>query len=560
MRFQKEDADREFWVPLHKLFNGRECIRNMNLSTKLKSYHLNEKLRRVHQSLKRAGYDTGHNNPDISAPPFAFTEGIALFSSDPNHGQGLLVPDYHARLVEVATKSDGTPISFKVPTNPTLYRSSLNLEAVQSGAREAPEYVHIRRVPGANGKPMQDLNERPDMMKVLTDGGYDALHFVDHTGEGVITVECPELAFEVPRRLAAYSIVGAVDYFPFVKQQELMRWWKQSVPEELVNSIWPSNPGPPETLCDTRYAANLDLRLDTLGISNERVPAFDSKDGTMSSIVGLLGSGGGAPTWVDELRVERVSTLPDGAAGVFAPGWDVSVGRSLETANEDGTFTPGSSFFQNYGLGSPFPEDAMLCAALSSYWPAAAPDVTRAFPPGNYAVTTPLTDDVIGQTGNPSWDGIPGPIIRDASKNEAEFRSLLFGDHVGAALDNHVIFSLVLNTPASEYAARTLVMARVYQALGATTREQKREWSVFSFMPAIVADKDRVQAETEAGAALSPSFCYRFKMFKRTAIRQNPRDHKSVLVTFDEMLTLFADPQCVLKQDEGKWTAYRYGL
>jgi hypothetical protein len=73
----------------------------------------------------------------------------------------------------------------------------------------------------------------------------------------------------------------------------------------------------------------------------------------------------------------RFSSLPDDCAGVFAPGWDVAADR-LPGRN-------GAVHLAAYGLGSPFPEDAKLCAALSTFWPAVAPDVFRTFatPIGN---------------------------------------------------------------------------------------------------------------------------------------------------------------------------------
>jgi hypothetical protein len=397
------------------------------------------------------------------------------------------------------------------------------------------------------------------MLDIIEAGKYSAVHYVDFTADGHVEAECPELALELPRTLAAYSMVAAVDYFPLVKQQELMQWWKQSVPPELEENIWPSNPGPPLALCDTRYAANLSLTLAKLDIKNNSRSVFDPADDTMSAIVGLVDSAGGKMTRIDDLVNARVSTLSDGASGIFAPGWDASIDRTDERGQDDGTVLPGTYYFNNYGLGSPFPEDAMLCAALSSYWPAAAPDVTRTFAPGNYATATPLTDDLLGQTGEEPWDGILGPQIPDPDVKKVEYRSIEYGDYVQASLDGKFNIEKIARTTAAEYAARTLVMARVYTALGAVTREQKREWALFSFTHALPDDADRKQSEDQSGARLSPSFAYRFKIFKHTTVEENPKDHRTKLVSFDKMLTIFADPQCVLMQnDEGIWVASRY--
>lgn len=86
---------------------------------------------------------------------------------------------------------------------------------------------------------------------------------------------------------------------------------------------------------------------------------------------------------------------------MFAPGWDVGSDRTPERSGDDGEVAPGITFLTTYALGSPFPEDAKLCAALSSFWPAVAPDVTRTFEPSErYPTTTPLTDEAIGLGGD----------------------------------------------------------------------------------------------------------------------------------------------------------------
>lgn len=86
----------------------------------------------------------------------------------------------------------------------------------------------------------------------------------------------------------------------------------------------------------------------------------------------------------------RHAVLPDAAAGIFAPGWDTSAARIPESATKP--------HLSAYGLGSPFPEDAKLCAALSTFWPAVAPDTARTFYQVPFAARTvcPLTDEENG--------------------------------------------------------------------------------------------------------------------------------------------------------------------
>ena len=104
----------------------------------------------------------------------------------------------------------------------------------------------------------------------------------------------------------------------------------------------------------------------------------------------------------------RHSYLPDAASGVFAPGWDISR-----------DFSRGVSHLAAYGLGSPFPEDSKLCAALSSFWPAVAPDASSSFwgNPVSSPTVSPLTDEETGQSGNIPWDGAAGPKIINIQDN-----------------------------------------------------------------------------------------------------------------------------------------------
>jgi hypothetical protein len=70
LRFQPADAGRNFWVPLHKLFNGRECVRGHEIQLRLTAKHRNEKLRRIHLALMGSGHSTGWSGAALSEPPF----------------------------------------------------------------------------------------------------------------------------------------------------------------------------------------------------------------------------------------------------------------------------------------------------------------------------------------------------------------------------------------------------------------------------------------------------------------------------------------------------------
>jgi hypothetical protein len=558
LRRHVPDGARNFWVPLHKLFDGDECLRGKHLTVRLSANHVNEKLRRAHLRFLAGGHHGGWTEPDIGKAPFIFREGIAEFSSDPADGSWLLVPVVHPKLIEPAVY-EGKPLTYVMPASDPdvpqlwgIYRSSLNFVYQPSGARAAPEYLHARHVIDADGKE-HDLNAAPDLVENLTRGGYRARHYLDFTGDGWIDVECAALALDIPRRLPAYSIVASPDFFPKVHQTDVMQWTDQSVVPALLSLLWTApGAGRPQALSDQRYAA--DLSLDGAG--------FDPADDTMTAIVGRFGSGGGRLTRLDPLDPDnrRASMLPDSAAGVFAPGWDVSYDRTAETdATDTGeTILPGVTFVTNYGLGSPFVEDAMLCAALSSFWPAVAPDVTRTFEPlRSYATATPLTDDAIGLGKLEPWDGIRGPELGPGGKT-VEYTALIYGDYVRSALDEKFRIANIGLASAPEYFARTLTMALVYDALGVTDHEGKLVWSVLSFTRADPNDRDLRDALKQTRRNLSREHLYRYEVYRhaRDGARPHPDRFDKVVVDVLETVLLFADPSTVLKQTVRGWEVY----
>lgn len=548
---ETSDNERQFWLPLHKLFDGKECLQGFDLRVGLGASHRNEKLRRAHLFFLAAGHDGGWSGAALSEPPFVITAGLAELSTDADHGTGLLVPVNRPKLVEPAMRN-GEPVTFCVPKSEdgapwSLYQSSLNLESVHDDARRAPEYLHARHVIDDDGE--TNLNDSATMIETLRKGGFRARHYLDHTADGWISVECSALALEIPRRLPAYSIVASPDYFPKVRQSDLVRWTDQSAPPALLETVWPVNPGRPEPLSSQRIAVNIELED----------AGFDAHDDTLTAIVGPYGSGDGAQTRLGASLHRRTSMLTDGAAGVFAPGWDVSFDRTLPNPAGRGKEVAGIAFLNNYGLGSPFPEDAMLCAALSSFWPAVAPDVSRTFAPtGRYHSATPLTDDEIGLGKEEPWDGIKGP-VPGPTADTVDYKRLAYGDYVEAALAGRFDLSSIADTTPAEYIARTLTTAMVYASLGVTERFEKSKWAVLSFRRADPADNDLVAVSMAQGRQLNPDHTYRFEMIRHD---NDTADHASfdrILVRVKERVLLFADPTTVLRCPKPGETAKPYG-
>lgn len=366
----------------------------------LRAHHVNEKLRRIHLELGRRGATTGHTMPEINDAPFRFTEGIAELTTRLELGTGLLVPIHHTTLVEAA-QSRGKPLTFTVPSVArNEFAPSLQISCDDDGSRHAPEYVHVRHAPQENPA---NLNDLADPAAKVSSGGFQAQHFVDFTGDGWIEAVCPELRPHFPRFIAAYSLVTAPDFFVLCDQRELMDWWLQNAPTALRKFLWQT---PPKTLADERMAPNLKLNnIDLSDHDGSPNAQFRAEDDTVSAIISLPAPLGIQSRPLIEGNRSRHNCLPDAAAGVFAPGWDTS----FDTTN-------GIAHFAAYGLGSPFPEDAKLCAALSTFWPAAAPDAGRSFSE-IFATVSPLTDEEIGQEGKLPWDGIPGPQMHGRGAN-----------------------------------------------------------------------------------------------------------------------------------------------
>jgi len=259
-----DDGDLNFWVPLHKLFVGPECIRNLDLTLLFEMEHTNEKLRRIH--LENAGggrgFDTGWSEPAISQPPFVLTEGIAEWSTDQEHGPNLVMPIIHDHLVQAVTLED-QPLALQVPSKRSDFAPSLTIPSVGQ-ERRAPEYVHIRHELLDDGQ-LRSLNDSPNVAARTQQGNYPAQHYHDFAGDGWIRVNVPELANQLSRSVPAYSLVTAPDFYPSVDQRQVMEWWEQTVPTRVRDFMWEAPP--PLTLSDNRLAPNLEPKTCQLHLS-----------------------------------------------------------------------------------------------------------------------------------------------------------------------------------------------------------------------------------------------------------------------------------------------------
>ncbi|WP_294820792.1 hypothetical protein [uncultured Flavobacterium sp.] len=435
------DDKLDFWVPVHKLFNGKECIHNRDIAIKYESGFKNEKIKKVHKFLKNAfSLETGQPTSSLEKEPFILHDNIAEFDSL----KSLVIPFTHHKLVDEANSS-GRMVTLQKPKLPVtadgnrlkLLQSSLEIRSREAnggnGSRPAPEYMHIR------SKIVQDetadLNLEADIInKVSAD--YQALHYIDFTGDGFVRAKVTGLS-EVVKNILAYAIVAAPDFFPFVEQSEMLN---KTLGQR---GIWAVSP---LALSDTRLSPNINSHPD---LKANGLNTFD----TVTSLVTISRSVRAQTNFKDGTKENRISYLTDGGAGIFAPGWDtgwdvnVFEGKTIR-------------HLAAYGLGSPFPEDSKLCAALSSFWPAVAPDISRSFWPTSITVL-PLTDGEIGaNTNKPGWDGEHGPSY-DRDGKKVIFKNISYVDYTLNAFHSKFNFHALKSIDGEEYLNRVLTYFRL---------------------------------------------------------------------------------------------------
>lgn len=440
------DGDLLFWYPISKLFDGDECLDGMNLSIQLDTFHSNQKVGRIHRFIANGfNMDPGSRPEDRLSFPFNYSDNIANLDNSRN----LIVPIPSSQLVQEA--SDKTPAtldkSFTLPTEtPTRdslknFSSSLEMRAgrplfrpvAEGGSpRKAPEYMHVRTQKLTNGR-LVNLNDQRAMLNIIRNVSYKAVHYIDFTGDGIVQANVvsdrPINLISVP----AYSLVAAPDFFPFVEQSEVLD------ASASHSSIWNRIP---LTLADTRILPNVQSHP---GLIYQGMEVFD----TCTALISGTMDDNLKPTPFKSRKESRVTYLPDGAAGVFAPGWDTS----FDMIPVQNMSVP---HLASYGLGSPFPEDAKLCAALSSFWPAVAPDISRSFWPMQGVTVFPLLDSEIGAHGaTNSWDGEIGPTkIQRGNREVIRYKRFEYVDYTLNASKGLFDYHILSGIDVDEYMER----------------------------------------------------------------------------------------------------------
>jgi hypothetical protein len=579
-----DDRERQFWVPVHKLFDGRECIAGLDLHVRLRRGLRNEELADFHRFLDRSGLQNNWSGEVLEQFPFTIKDAmIGSMSRRPELGESVLEPrasplttpaEYRGRLLTF-------PVDGRYTSNPlNLQLSSMQIlplhpgpshephyfeDAEQDTERPAPEYINIRHRVLPNGA-IDNLNLRPDMDEIIHRGGYQALHYIDSAGDGWIEAHCAQLADVVDARVPAYCMVALPDFFPRVTHRALMQWWRDEVPKPVRAALWAI---PPLALSQTRIAANITLPI-----------GFSLKDTTMTAIVSQEDAPGPVQTPNGPINIEKTG-LPDGSPGLFDPGWDTSQGIYY-TAPEE----PLEKFLTARGLGSPFIEDAKLCAALGAYWPGVAPDSTRTFQPDKrisgefypYPTIVPLTDEEIGSAPVEGgklmpWDGVHGPRATTFNnKPVCAYTNAFRVDYID--LVGTMTAALTARIDMAEYKARTLAMEAVYWALGIHDPEYvakygekeavfkvlgaKAAWAVLSFRSIDANDSALAAAQQAAGTKLTGPRHYAFHVYRWGHEYADPNDMNIVyLEMLDQAFAYVSGNTVLLRHDNGSWTTDR---
>jgi hypothetical protein len=335
-----------------------------------------------------------------------------------------------------------------------------------------------------------------------------------------------------------------------VDQGELMDWARTPGISKLVDRVWSDNLAP---LSDERFRPNLELN-DPLRINFP----FSNDDDSMTAIVCLpLEDRILTPFEQPTPQTMRHSYLPDAASGKFAPGWDISI-----------DFSRGVFHLASYGLGSPFPEDSKLCAALSTFWPAVAPDASSSFwgNPVPSPTVSPLTDEETGQSGNIPWDGAAGPkIINIQQTPQIEYLDFDYVDYVNNMVQNKFTLKLTWQVDITKYKSRILALAIAYKtipnALGIPPMIVKTKWPVISFKEISATDPEFIQAQIQAdptGRTLLKEDLYRVELCNIGNSHPNPGgDFKKVTVDIKKRITFFVGSgslnMVLCKNQDGDW-------
>jgi hypothetical protein len=553
---QAGDDDRTFLFPVHKLFKGKECLRGLDIKPRFSELHRNEKLQRVHT---KTGIGLPPKGLNPKEPPFVRTSKFDrhLVRMDKIGASILLTPVPDRQFIRLAFQRNFVtrrkeiarfivPARDKSKDNRYADSSFQFVDPVHAERRPGPEYVNIRHqvLDPVNPSRIRDLNSLDkSKFTALTDaGGYEAAHYTDNTCEGCITAADLALRLDEPdsTNFAAYSLVSAPDFFPLVDQADVTDWVITVLGRSGEREHFAQ--GGPRPLSARRVCVNPELLRRGRGnvaAFSVRDPNSTERTETLTTLVsGSRTNHSGELTNDGERYLDPSTTfLGDAASGIFDPGWDVSF---------DGD--DKADFLASNGLGSPFPEDAKLCAALNSFWPSVAPDATRTFglfpPEWNATTSIPLMDDELGlharhpfvlskkASESTGWDGEQGPFF-ERNCTAVNYRDIAQSDYVTNALQGKFTLTALSRVTPFEFFGRMNAIRACIQVLPPRPEDEPKQVSSTKHF---LVSAQRVGEWTERNDRADPrlqgqGYLFRFAILGREL---KSKDHGRIVRRVDE--------------------------
>jgi hypothetical protein len=542
------DRNRFFLVPIHKLFSGGECLVGENLQLSFQEFHRSEKLRRIHQLAPAKGGVAAIPGFNINQPPFV-RESLDLVSMQPAGASTLLVSNPRHALAEPETQLNSISgkqefVRFRVPPESPNNRffTSFQIQAIND-VRAAPEYAHIRLHVRPNGQ-LFDVNslDTAHYTAVLSTGEFqgvpgvengplEAAHMLDNSCEGAISAQAS--LTKSLKTFAAVSFVAAPDFLPLVGQIDVQRWAES---KGLSGAGVFFTQGAPEPLC---YGRDVVPNPSLLDPATHAGPAFDRADQANATITALISPAPRGEATVAPGKANLATTwLTDAAADVFEPGWDTSMFRDTH-----------GDFYANYGLGSPFPEDAKLCAALNSFWPAAAPDAGRTF---GMLTAVPLLDQELGfhpnhpkvlagaAVSHPGWDGEFGPFFT-SNGTKVNFASIERSDYTLAALNGRISLGLLGQIETEEQLARM----DAFRECADRIRDTSQLMDAFD---SLLVSAEKIPDWSQRADRFAPSLTgpgYLYVFVDKGNDQEDPTDRKRTLASVNNTFTFQVSGQMV---------------
>lgn len=477
------DDQRYFLQPVRKIFQDDLLIEEQPLQ--FSEYHKTEKLYRLVADEEHKLNIRIDDKLDIKKAPFIVESKIRsageseLIVFKPQ-GSSVLVSSKKKPLIREAIQ-DGKRLRFEIPeewTDPadpdksnryfTTFNSQNLVEDIEiltgdtpvkrrnlnefNNPRNTPLYLNIRYDDTGHPGTFTHYNDVGDINRTHWSGIFEDSICDGQVAADISTWKSKTLPAElIATCLPAFSIVTAPDFFPQVDSFDLLRYdisvdrnsgkesnfYEGGLPSLSAGRIRPN----PNTLQFPSFSSEQKNELNftyTSVLSNTALKDFTGDADFKNTI---------------HRDYTSSSFLPDVCSFVFAPGWDVTYCADEPVDKKDDLpARKRKSYLSTRGLGSPFPEDMKLCAAVNGMWPAASPDAARTFQGSldladRNPTAIPLMDVEIGIYKNApalkskdplleketfGWDGEQGPCLQKNAEGNfvVNFTDLCRADYI----------------------------------------------------------------------------------------------------------------------------------